>query len=366
MEFTAALLADGEKEFSIKRVSLGDLGPREVLVQLVATGVCHSDLTVRDGVFPVPRPIVLGHEGSGIVERVGGAVSKVRVGDPVALTFMSCGLCKSCTSAAPAYCSQFGTLNMSGLRADGTSALFMGSTTIGGHFFGQSSFAQYSVANERNVLKVRPDARLEMIGPFGCGIQTGAGAIMNVLKPSANQSVVVFGAGGVGLSAVMAAVVLGCNPIIVVEPRADRRQVALSVGATWVVDPAAGDVAKAIIEATGGGADASFDTSGIPKVIEQAIDTLAPRGSLGLVAMHGLDSRVSFSLINLISNGATIRGIVEGDSDPDVFIPHLIDLFVEGRFPVDKMIKFYDFSELNAAAADQASGATIKPIVLFK
>jgi aryl-alcohol dehydrogenase len=365
MEFTAALLFDGYKSFSFKRVSLGDMRPDEVLVRLVASGICHTDLIVQDRTMPVPRPVILGHEGSGIVERVGTAVTKVRPGDPVALTFMSCGVCSNCVTAQPSYCEQFGALNVSGLRGDGSTALHIGATQIGSHFFGQSSFAHYSVANQRNVLKVREDAPLEMIGPFGCGIQTGAGGIMNALKPKPCESVVVLGAGGVGLSAVMAAAVIGCEPIVVVEPRADRRQLAQSVGATIAIDPAAGNVTQAVIEATGGGARVMFDTSGVPQVIEQAIDALGIRGSLGLVAMNSLTARASFSVVNLIGRGVTIKGIVEGDSNPDHFIPHLVDLFMAGRFPVDKMMRFYDFESLNTAVADQNGGRVIKPILRF-
>jgi aryl-alcohol dehydrogenase len=365
MQFMAALLFDGDKSFSFKQVSLGDVRPDEVLVRLVATGICHTDLIVEDGTMPVPRPVILGHEGSGIVERVGADVTKVHPGDPVALTFMSCGACSNCVTAQPSYCAQFGALNVSGFRGDGSTALHIGGTPIGSHFFGQSSFAHYSVANQRNVLKVREDAPLEMIGPFGCGLQTGAGGIMNALKPKPGESVVVLGAGSVGLSAVMAAAVIGCEPIVVVEPRPDRRQLAQSVGATVVIDPAAGNFTQAVIDATGGGARVMFDTSGLPQVIEQAIDALGTRGSLGLVAMNSLTARASFSVVNLISRGAIIKGIVEGDSNPDQFIPYLIDLFMAGRFPVNKIMRFYDFDSLNAAVDDQNSGRVIKPILRF-
>lgn len=364
MEFTAAVLHESTDRVALTTVSTEELRPDEVLVRIVATGICHSDIAVRDGLYPVPRPLILGHEGSGIVERVGSAVTKVNPGDPVALSYLSCGHCKSCDNNAPAYCHQFGQLNVSGLRGDGSSALSANGTPVGGHFFSQSSFAAYSVANERNVVKVRADAPLELMGPFGCGVQTGAGAILNSLAPQRGQSLVVLGAGAVGLAAVMAGKIIGCDPIIVSEPSAERRSLAQELGATHVIDPAKQpDLVAAVTAITAGGADCIFDTSGHPAVIEAALDALAPRGQLGLVAQHSIEARASFNLVMTISLGKTIRGIVEGDADPDTFIPQLIDYYMEGRFPIDRLVRFYDFADMNQALDDQAAGKVIKPIV---
>jgi aryl-alcohol dehydrogenase len=281
----------------------------------------------------------------------------------VVLTFASCGACKSCADHAPAYCHAFGALNVSGRRADGSTALTCEAVDVGGHFFGQSSFAKYSVAYECNVVKVRADAPLELLGPFGCGLQTGAGAVLNSLSAKAGQSLVVLGAGAVGLSGAMAGVIAGCSPVIVSEPNAARRALALELGATHVIDPTqVADMTAEIIKLTGGGADLIFDTSGIPAVIESAINALAPRGTIGLVGLHTLDATVAFNLIGLIS-GRNIKGICEGDSVPDEFIPRLIDYFMEGRFAMDKMVKFYAFEDVDQALDDQASGREIKPIL---
>lgn len=366
MEFTAAILRDGGHSFTMEEVVLGTVRDDEVLVRLVATGVCHSDVVVRDGKFPVPRPIILGHEGSGVVERVGAAVTKVRPGDPVVLSYMFCGSCGSCRTHAEAYCDHTGPINFSGLRPDGSSALSQADAPVGGHFFGQSSFAQFSVANERNVVKVRADAPLDLLGPFGCGFQTGAGSVLNVLKPETGSSIAIIGGGGVGLSAAIAATVAGCDRIIVVEPRAARRALALEVGATHAIDPAAGDFVEAIKTATGGnGADCMFDTSGNSEVIGQAMNALASRGVIALVALSDPMGAIAIPIFNLISRGLSVRGVVEGDSHADDFIPYLIDLYMDGRLPVDKLVKFYDFAALNQAFEDQVSGATIKPIVRF-
>jgi aryl-alcohol dehydrogenase len=364
MDFEAAVLQDGTDRTTPQSVTAGILRDTEVLVRIVATGICHSDIAVRDGLYPVPRPLVLGHEGAGIVERTGRAVTKVAAGDCVALSYLSCGVCPSCAADSPAYCHEFGALNVSGLRGDGSSCLSIEGTPVGGHFFGQSSFAAYSVANERNVVRVRPDAPLELMGPFGCGFQTGAGAILNSLAPSEGQSLIVLGGGGVGMAAIMAGKIIGCDPIVLSEPNAERRALALEIGATHVIDPAEEeDLVAAVRQIVPGGADCIFDTSGHPSVIEAAIDALAPRGQLGLVAQHSIEASARFNLVNTISLGKTIRGIVEGDADPDVFIPQLVDHFMEGRFPIDRLVTYYDFADLNRALDDQAAGKVIKPIV---
>ena len=366
MEFEAAALFGSGRDLEITRVAAGELRSDEVLVRIVSAGICHTDMTVQQGLFPVPLPIILGHEGSGIVEQVGGGVLDLAPGDPVALTFMSCGRCASCSADRPAHCCSFGALNLAGVRGDGSTGLSRDGNCVGGHFFGQSSFARYSVANRRNTVKVRADAPLELIGPFGCGIQTGAGAIFNSLKPEPGSSCIIFGAGGVGLSAVMAAKIMGCAPIVVVEPHIRRRAIALELGATLVVDPAQqGDLSEALADATGGGAKTIVDTTGMSSVVNTAISALGPGGKLGLVGMSDVQAKAEFAILELIGKGASIRGIIEGDSEPHSFIPYLIDLFMDGRFPVDRLITFFDFEGINEAMAAQGSGSVVKAVLRF-
>lgn len=367
MQFKAAVLREGSPRVAIESVTLRDLRPDEVLVRLVATGVCHSDLVVREGLFPTPRPLILGHEGAGIVERVGPQVTKLAVGDPVVLTYLACGECPSCRSSEPSYCRDFGARNITGLRPDGSSALEQNGVPVGGHFFAQSSFATYSVANERNLVKVRPDAPLELLGPLGCGVQTGAGAVMNALRAKPGTSLVVSGGGGVGLSAAMAGIVQGCAQVIVVEPNAGRRQIAQAIGATHVIDPiAAKDLPAAIVEITGGGANYAVETSGKTQAAQQIFSSLAVRGELALIAFYGLTATASFGLLDFTGKGLTVRGVTEGDSIPDEFIPRLLDLHMQGKFPLDKLVKYYEFEAINQALDDQESGATIKPIVRMR
>jgi aryl-alcohol dehydrogenase len=360
----AAIFRPDVAQAQIESVSVTGLRDDEVLVKLVATGICHTDLTCRDGFMALPRPIVLGHEGAGIVERVGKDVTSVAAGDRVVMSFLPCGECSNCVKGVPAYCLMFMPLNFSGRRMDGTAGLTSEQGEISTHFFGQSSFATHSVANERNVVKVRADAPLELLGPLGCGIQTGAGSVMNVLKPEAGDSIAVFGAGGVGLAAVMAAVVEGCDPIIVVEPNADRRALALEVGATHVIDPMDGGNVVEQLQAIGGGyINHAFDTCGIPAVIGQAIEALGPRGKIALVTGTSMEAVLPIPILALVGRGITIRGVNMGDSVPKTFIPKLIDLVVEGRFPIEKLVRFYDFHDINHALEDQEKGITVKPIL---
>jgi Zn-dependent alcohol dehydrogenase len=235
---------------------------------------------------------------------------------------------------------------------------------VSGHFFCQSSFATYSVAKEASVVKVRADAPLEILGPLGCGVQTGAGSVFNVLQPKAGESIVIFGAGGVGLSGLMAAAVVGCNPMIVVEPRAERRALASELGATHLIDPAAGgNVVDQLMAITGFGVQHAFDTSGHPDALAAALAALAPRGRLALVSLHKLDAVLPVPLIAAIGKAITIRGVNMGDSVPKQFIPKLVDLIMDGKFPLQKLVRFYAFDDINQALEDQDKGRAVKPIL---
>ncbi len=362
MQITAAVARAKSQPFSVEPLELEEPRPDEVLVRIVGTGVCHTDLIVRDQYYPTPLPAVLGHEGAGVVERVGEQVTKVQPGDHVVLTYLSCGRCPACQQGALGYCPQLFTLNFGGGRADGSRALRRDGEVINGHFFGQSSFATYALANERNVVKVRSDVPLELLGPLGCGIQTGAGAVINSLHPRAGSSIAVFGVGSVGMSAIMAARVVGCITIIAVDVKSNRLELARELGATHTVNPAEGNAVERIQQLTGGGANYTLETTALPAVFRQAVEALALRGVCGLIGAAPLGTEVTFDM-NSILFGRTIRGIIEGDSVPDVFIPQLIELYVQGRFPLDKLIRFYPLQEINRAAEDSLSGVTMKPVL---
>jgi aryl-alcohol dehydrogenase len=362
VDVVAAVVKAKGEPFQIEQVQLDEPREDEVLVRIVGTGVCHTDLICRDQWYPVPLPAVLGHEGAGVVERVGSRVRKVKPGDHVVLSFVACGTCRACIEGAPAYCATLYDLNFSGLRPDGTSGLHGADGPIHGHFFGQSSFASHALAFERNVVKVPDDAPLELLGPLGCGIQTGAGAVLNTLHPRAGTSIAVFGVGSVGMAALMAARVAGCTTIIAVDLKPARLALARELGATHAIDPTTTDSVEAIGDITGGGVDFSLETTASPKVFRQAVDCLALRGVCGLIGAAALGTEVSLDM-NTVLFGRTVRGVIEGDSIPDVFIPQLVELHRQGRFPVDRLVTEYQLSEINEAAEASLSGAAVKPVL---
>ena len=363
MKIRAAVAREGNPYPRFEDVELS--GPREdeVLVRMVATGVCHTDLKAASVFAFVPRPVVLGHEGAGVVERVGAAVTKVVSGDHVVLSFSYCGHCRSCREGEPAYCHEQFALNFFCDRPDHSHHLSGGGVPIHGDFFGQSSFATHVIATERNVVKVRKDAPLELLGPLGCGIQTGAGAILNDFKIRPGQSLAVFGVGSVGLSAVMAARIAGASRIVAVDRHPHRLEFAREFGAHDTLLAGGEPVAGEIMRLTGEWVDFALDTTGAPQVMRDAIDVLAPRGTCGFVTGPQGDL-LGVPVRNLLL-GRKIRGIIEGNSNPDLFIPLLVDLFMAGRLPFDRFVRFYDHEKIAEAFADTESGKTIKPILRF-
>jgi len=362
MKITAAVIREKSGPFSIEQLQLDEPKDDEVLVRIVGAGVCHTDLVCRDQYFPVPLPSVFGHEGSGVVEKVGARVKKVQPGDHVVLSYLTCGSCSPCQTGQIGYCHNLYGANFIGTRMDGSHTLKKGKEVIYGAFFNQSSFASHALATERNVVKVRKDVPLEILGPLGCGIQTGAGAVMNSLHPYAGTSIAIFGTGSVGISAVMGAVVCGCTTIIAVDLKDERLRLAKQFGATHTVNAAQTDPVKAIQEITGTGVQYSLDMTGNPAATRQAVDCLTLTGTCGLVGVAPLGTETKIDM-NSILFGRNLRGIIEGDSIPDIFIPRLIELYTQGRFPFDKMIKFYSLSDIQKAADDSEKGETLKAVV---
>lgn len=367
MQVTAAVSREAGADFSVEQLELEAPRDNEVLVRIVGVGVCHSDIAARDQAIPSEMPIVLGHEGAGIVEKVGAKVSSVKPGDHVVLSYTYCGACAPCDHHHQNYCQHFAPLNFVGMRGDGSKALRDDSGAVSSHFFGQSSFASYALAYENNVIKVRQDAPLELLGPLGCGIQTGAGTFMRSMACEPGSVAAVTGGGAVGLAAVLGAVVQGCSTIIVVEPHANRRQLALEVGATHVIDPKAGDVTEQIRAIVPSGVNYALDTTGKQSVVNALAGAMAARGNIGLVGVPGSpeDATLQTDILTMLLLGINIRGICEGDADPAEFVPVMVDLFMEDKFPFDKLCQFYEFEQINAAVADQHSGKCIKAVLTF-
>ena len=366
MQITAALALAPHADFELTKLDLTEPGPQEVRVRIAGVGLCHTDLVFRDQFIPFPLPAVLGHEGAGVVEAVGPEVTRVKPGDAVVIGFSSCGHCPRCDDHLPSYCREFVPRNYAGTRVDGTSPLSRDGVPVSAMFFGQSSFASHAVADERNVVKVEAHGLdLAILGPLGCGFQTGAGAVLRSMDCPADSSIAIFGGGAVGLAGVMAARYRGCSQIVLVEPVAARRAMALGLGATDVLDPGAGDVVEAIRALLPDGVDFVLETSGREEMAAAALASLTSHGTLGLVGVPPrADCALSVNLAGLITFGHRIMGIVEGDSDLDGFIPELIALHRAGHFPFDRLIKTFPLSEINTAIAAQAKGDCVKVVLV--
>lgn len=364
MKANAAVLYENDPEFKIEEVEVGPLNDDEILVDMVGVGICHTDELFRSDTYPFPRPCVLGHEGSGRVLEIGKSVTHVQPGDHVVLSVMFCGECDRCQNGQHWLCENIYEANFGG-RGDGTSALSKDGQCVHAHFDGQSSFATKAVTNAKNTIKIRKDAPLELLGPMGCGFRTGVGAIVNTFHPKPGQSIVVYGAGSVGLAAVMAAKMMGCHPIIAVDPNTTRREVATEAGATHVFDAMEDDVPQKIVELTGGGTDYALDTSGIPAVIRNAIESTSVAGFLGILGGSAMGTELVFDANHILFGGRRIQGINMGDAVGATFIPNMVDLMMAGKLPLDKLITKYKFEEINQAFEDTHTGKCVKAVLTF-
>ncbi|GAA2848446.1 NAD(P)-dependent alcohol dehydrogenase [Pseudonocardia halophobica] len=361
MRTEAAISRGAHGDFTIEDVDIDDPRPDELLVRLVATGVCHTDLLSRMAP-PDGAPAVLGHEGAGVVESVGAEVDGFRAGDKVLLSYAHCGRCRRCAAGRPAYCAEFGALNSGGTRPDGSSTLSQAGAPVWSSFFGQSSFARHAIVSPRNAVVVSPDTDLVTAAPMGCGFQTGAGTVVNVMRPDPGSSLVVFGTGGVGVAAVMAARALDVETVVAVDLSEERRAVATKVGATATVDGAAPDVVERLRDLTGGGAGYVLDTTAVPSAIGNAFRALGPLGTLVLVGIGAPE--IGLDTLDLIGSGKSVRGSIEGDSVSAELIPRLLAWQAAGRFPVDEVVTRFPFEHINHAV-EVASGAVVKPVLTF-
>jgi aryl-alcohol dehydrogenase len=367
MEITAAVLEGVGQDFVLQELTLDDPAPDEVLIEIAGVGLCHTDLAVQHGHLPFPFPSVVGHEGAGTIIAVGSDVTKVAVGDKVAATFNSCGQCQQCTQGKSSYCVEFMARNFSGVRADGTSPLHHGETAYGSYFFGQSTFGTHAIAREQNVVKLPDGIDPVIAGPLGCGIQTGAGAVMRSMACAKGSSLLVTGGGSVGLSGVMGAAVQEVGTIIVVEPVAARRDLALELGATHVIDPDDGPIAEQVRAIIPAGVDYALDTTAADPVISEVIASLAQQGTLAMVGVPvNPEAQLKVGLIEMQIRGLRFMGIVEGDSDPDTFIPRLVELHLAGKFPFDRLVTIMPFAKINDAVSAQASGEAIKVVLVHE
>ncbi|SIR76542.1 NAD(P)-dependent alcohol dehydrogenase [Williamsia sterculiae] len=365
MKTTAAILNHANTELEVTDVDVDDLRPHEVLVRMVGVGICHTDLGVIAAPAPGQTPIVLGHEGSGVVERIGAGVTLLSVGDPVVLSYAHCGECDHCTADLPQHCRAFVPLNLVGARTDGSTPLHRDGTPVLGAWFGQSSWAQHAVVAENNAIRVDDDIPLDILGPLGCGIQTGAGAVLNTLDPEPGSTIAIFAMGSVGLSALLAAIVAGCDTIIAVDVSDARLDTASDLGATHAINSATTDPVARIQEITGGlGVNYSVDCIGFSDVVRAALECLQTPGVCATVGFQGMPNDVTVDQGHLLF-GRTLVGVVEGDAIPGAFVPRMIELHREGRFPFDRLITTFDFADINTALDAVHRGDVTKAVLTF-
>jgi len=353
-------------QLSVEEVELSVPKATEVLVRTIACGVCHTDAAALHSFIPVTLPIILGHEGVGIVEEVGSEVTSLKKGDRVIMSFPSCGKCEYCHDDHPYACDNLNTLFFDGTYNDGTKRFSQEGTEISS-FFGQGSFADHVIIDARNAVKadVSTDEDLAYLCSLGCGVQTGAGAVLNCIKPKKGSSIAVFGCGGVGMSAIMAAAIAGCTTIIGIDVVSDRLELAKQLGATHVINSNEVNPVAEIKRITEGGANNSVESSGIANVTLQALGCLRREGKAVLLSVTGPET-INLPLEALILNpSVTLTGLSEGASNPQTFIPELVQYYKEGKLPVDKLVKFYDFKDIEKAFEDSHTGVTIKPVLRF-
>jgi aryl-alcohol dehydrogenase len=363
MKITAAVVHERSDPFSVEQLDLCDPRADELLVEVVASGMCATDLHGRDAYYPTKFPKVFGHEGAGVVRAVGSAVKEFKPGDHVVMAYPWCGECPNCRTHRQSYCLHAFDLKMNGTRADGSTLHSKNGKPVYSAFFQQSSFGNFTIANERFAVKVRNEAPFESVCALACGGQTGAGAVLNVMRPKTGESFVVFGVGAVGLSGLMSAKIAGCDPIIAIDVHEHRLALARDLGATHTINHKdRNDVVSEIKKITGDGANFTLETSALPAVFREAVDGLMPGGTCVLLGSARKGTEASFEM-PVLQNGRTVRGVIQGDSVPKEFIPVLVDHIMAGRFPVEKMITFYPLADINRAAVESAAGLAIKPVL---
>jgi aryl-alcohol dehydrogenase len=365
MKTTVAIVNTQGGQFEFEEVDLDEPRADEVLVRIVAAGLCHTDLSLRDTLPDEMFPRVFGHEGAGVVEQVGADVTGISEGDHVLLSFRSCRECANCSQGLVGYCDNALMFNYMGFRMDGSTTHQRDGAPVYGSFFGQSSFAKHAIAYADNCVVIDKDLDLATLAPYGCGFQTGAGTVLNIFKPGPDDSLVVFGCGAVGLAAIVAARASGCRTIVAVDLMESRREVAQGYGAIGVDPTALGDqtVVERVKELTGGGATYGIDTTAVSEVVKQAQQSLAIRGTL--VALGLGAEEYAIDAIDLLQNGKIIRSSIEGESDPLEMLPRLIAMRAAGDFAVDDLVTTYPFEDIQRAIDDVASGAVVKPVLVW-
>ncbi|CAD7360379.1 NAD(P)-dependent alcohol dehydrogenase [Staphylococcus schleiferi] len=353
------------KDYEFETLELQDMQKDEVIVKVVASGICHSDEAIRIGEAEIPLPAVLGHEGAGIIVKVGEAAKNFKVGDHVLMTYNICGECMQCKSGHPSSCKSWAALNMSGTRLDGSYVFKKQDGTPVSNFFTQSAFSTYTLTNYKNLVKIDDNIDLRLVAPLGCGFLTGAGTVVNGLKPQSGDSIAVFGTGAVGLAALMLAKAQGCTTVIAIDIHDYRLQIAKELGATHVINSSKEDICSAVKRITQDkGVKFSVDTTGVRDIMKSSIEILSAQGIAAPVAVTPKTIDIN-PFLDLVLQNKTIKGVLMGDAIAQIEIPQLIALYQQGKFNFDRLIQYYKFEEINQASLDSNTGKVIKPVLII-
>ncbi len=387
MRTRAAVMYEAEKStpyaesqpLIIEEIELDAPGPGEVLVEIAGAGLCHSDLSTLNGAIPRPHPrklgnhtsdgpvpCVLGHEASGIVREVGAGVTELKPDDHVVFSFVpTCGYCQYCSIGRPALCKNGGKANLAGTLMSGAIRFHKGNQPLL-HYLGVAAFSQYTVAVQESLIKIEKNISLDKAALFGCAIITGVGAVINTARVAPGEPVVIFGLGGVGLSALMGAKLAGASPIIVVDTQPAKFELAKRLGADHCLNPLEANPLAAIRDLTGGGVEYAFEAVGNAKVLAQAYDCTRRGGTTISIGMPHSSQQLSIQAASLAYQERTLKGSFMGSAVPRRDIPRLINLYLAGKLPIDELVSQHiPLDEINVGFDRLAQGATIRQLVRF-
>jgi aryl-alcohol dehydrogenase len=365
MEITAAVLRAKDQPLSIEQLQLKELGDDEIIVRIAGTGICHTDISCQEYKVPVPLPIVLGHEGAGIVEKVGKSVTKVAPNDHVVLLMPSCGICPMCLEGKVWWC-YYGLYVYFGIGSAPVPRFQPYVDGVTGGFLGQSSFASHVLTKEKGVTKVNPKAPIDILGPFACSVLTGAGTVFHALNVEAGSTIAIFGVGAIGLNALIATNLSACSTIIAIDIVDERLKLAEELGATHVINAKkVTNISKAIKDILPNGVDYVVDTTAINDNIVHAIDAISKGGTIGLLGVARVEAALNVNMYALLVKGVRIKAIAAGEVIADNFIPKMVDLFMQGKYPITKMITHYPFEQIQQAMNDQRQCKIIKAVLNF-
>jgi aryl-alcohol dehydrogenase len=361
MKTTAAVLHNPDGQLSLETVTLDEPRDDEIIVRVEACGICQMDIEARQ---MLPTPSVLGHEGAGIIEQVGKGVRDLRLGQRVIMSYAWCGHCPQCRDNKPYICDESWSINFSGTRFDGSATLFLDQQPLTAAFFQQSSFARHVITPAQNVVAVDiDDIPPHFLAALPCGVLTGAGTIANTLNVQRGKGLIVFGAGTVGLSAIMAARIRGAEPIFAVDIHQDRLDLATELGATHVINALESDVSDEVHQCFPTGVHYAVETSSNAHSFNAAIDCVEIGGQVAITSLPHPMEDFSFQPYQFYTKAASLHAVSVGSAVAKNFIPQMLRWHRDGQFPFDKLVTSYAFEDINQACADVGSGKTVKAVL---